>query len=392
MSSDILSTLQNLDPALLTSIVRKQQNSPAFEISDGSVSPISHAALVDTTGGLFRFDGLGSDSQVARSWSVALKILHDPKEWAQEPRGVFYWKREFLAAQSGLLQSLPLGVRAPHIYDTMDNGDDCWVWTEYVDEATDRRWSLEHFKQVAYHVGHFGGAFLNGLPIPDQPWLCNAVHRSLLSDETGWLTMMDPDSPNSIWQHPQVQSAFPDPLRAGVIRLFHERERFFTALDRLPQVFCHNDFHRRNIMLTQPAEGDYQVVAVDWAWCGRGAVGVDLGGLVATSLYFLDADPAHAPELEAASLESYIAGLRDSGWSGDVRLARLGYLLSVSLWHGAALPGWTAIMLPQGLDTDTMPMYNHPADQVLAKWVTLQAFLLERADQARSLMHELNLG
>jgi hypothetical protein len=43
-----------------------------------------------------------------------------------------------------------------------------------------------------------------------------------------------------------VQHAFSDSLRSGVLRIWAEKRRFWETIDHLPQVLCHNDFHRRN--------------------------------------------------------------------------------------------------------------------------------------------------
>ena len=89
-------------------------------------------------------------------------------------------------------------------------------------------------------------------------------------------------------------------------------------------------------------------------------------------------------------MDGYLDGLRAGGWSGDARLARLGYLISAVLWMGATLPGWAAAMLPEDSGVNVQAMYGLPADGVLAGWVSLTEFLMDRADEARSLMRSLH--
>ena len=72
--------------------------------------------------------------------------------------------------------------------------------------------------------------------------------------------------------------------------------------------------------------GEEELIGVDWAFCGIGALGNDLGGLVGTSMFFFEYSPNEAERLEAALLDGYMAGLADNGIVVDARLVRLGYL------------------------------------------------------------------
>jgi hypothetical protein len=389
MNPDLPVTLQTLDPAALADLVRQDQRSPAFEILDWTVQPLDHAKIIDTTGGLYRFSGYGRDGVATRPWALVLKIINRPKEECQDLREWCYWKRELLAFQSGLLADLPGGLVAPRCYGMTERDDGGWLWLEHIVESTGRRWSLEHYHQAAHQSGRFGGAFLSGTPLPVHPWLSAPFYRSVFADGGFWAAHMNPESLESAWQSPLVRRAFDEPRRSRVLRLWAEKHEFFAAIDWLPQVLCHNDLHRRNLMLREGADGQGELVALDWAFCGPGAIGADIGGLVATSMYFFEIDPADAEALEATVFDAYLSGLREAGWSGDSRLARLGYASSVALWMGATLPGWAALLLGEGSRSATTAMFGRPAEGVLAGWVTLAEFSLERADEARSLMREL---
>jgi hypothetical protein len=392
MPADPRTVLPMIDPTPLTDVVRQDQRNPAFDILTWTVQPLSHEKIIDTTGGLFLLSGTGRDDHGMQSWSIVLKILNNPKEWAQDPRSWAYWKRELLAFQSGMLATLPIGLSAPRCYGTTEYQDNGWIWMEHIEESTGRRWSLEHFHRAARQAGHFAGAFLSGVPLPDAPWLSAPFFRSVFADGDFWATHMDPAAPTNAWQSPVVQHAFSAALRAGVLRIWAEKQRFWETIDRLPQVLCHNDFHRRNLLWRMGADGQEDLVALDWAFCGSGALGMDLGELVATSAYFFEVEPAEVGELEATVLDGYLAGLHDAGWSGDPQVVRLGYLLSAMLWMGATLPGWAAVMLPDEAGINVQAMYGRSADAVLAGWVTLTEFLLSRADEARQLMGKLGLA
>jgi hypothetical protein len=386
------STLPVIDPIVLANVVRQAQRSPAFEILSWTIQPLAHEKIIETTGGLFLLSGTGRDDHDPQSWSIVLKILNNPKEWGQAPRYWAFWKRELLAFQSGMLTALPIGLSAPRCYGTTENEDNGWIWMEHIEESTARRWSMEHFHRAARHAGRFAAAFLNGLPLPEAPWLSEGFFRSVFADNDWWATHMDPTAPNNAWQSPLVQQAFSDALRTGVLRIWAEKQRFWETIDRLPRVFCHNDLHRRNLLFRTDTHGQEQLVALDWAFSGAGALGMDLGELVATSAFYFEVEPAEVGQLEAAALDGYLAGLRDAGWSGDPQVVRLGYLSSAAMWMGATLPGWVAEMLPPERGFNVPAIYGRPADAVLAGWVTLTEFMLERADEARHLMGKLGLA
>jgi hypothetical protein len=392
MAGDILEQLKAVDLAVLTEVVRKDQHNPELKILDWTVKPISHEKIIDTTGGLFRFSGQGRSTRGIEPWTVVLKCINDPKQWGQQPGEWAYWRREILVFQSDLLEQLPAGIRAPRCYGVMERENEAWVWIEHIHESTGKQWSLETFQRTARHLGRFQGTYLTGTQLPDHAWLSGPFFRSIWAEGDFWSGFMNPSSENNAWKSPIVQRAFNDRLKQRVLRLLDEKQVFFDANESLPQVLCHNDANRRNFMWSySPQTGQEELVGIDWAFTGTGAVGNDLGELVGTSLYFFDYDPYDHGTLEAAILEGYLSGIADSGAVIDPRLVRLGYLLSLSFWWGASLAGWTAIMLPEDSGINVRAMYGHTAEEVLAGWVQLAEFYLDRVDEARSLIKQLGL-
>jgi hypothetical protein len=270
MNPDVPATLQALDPGALTDLVRQDQRSPDFEILDWTAQPIDHEKVMATTGGLYRVSGNGRDGVATRPWALVLKIVDRPAEGCQDQREWCFWKREVLAFQSRLLADLLGGLVAPRCYGTSERDDGGWIWLEHIVESTGRRWSLEHYQHAARQSGRFGGAFLSGTALPDHPWLSASFFRSMFADGGKWATHMNPESPEGAWQSSLVRRAFAEPLWSRVLRLWAGMREFFAAIDRLPQVLCHNDLHRRNLMLRKGADGQEELVALDWAFCPRG--------------------------------------------------------------------------------------------------------------------------
>ncbi len=392
MSSDLLEQLKGMDQVVLTEVVRKDLRNPDLIILDWTVEPLSHEKIIDTTGGLFCFSGHGQSAEGLQYWKVILKCINNPKAEKQDLRGWSYWQRESLAFQSGFLELLPPGLRAPRCYGVIESDNGVWVWIEHIQEITGKQWSLEYFQRTARQLGRVQGAYLCGAPIVDQPWLSQSFFRSVWNEQGWWSGFMNPTFEENAWQSPITQRGFDDRQKLCVLRLLAEKERFFDVNDRLPQVLCHNDASRRNFLWSRSAQtGAEELVGIDWAFTGMGAIGNDLGQLLGTSIFFFEYSPANADMLEVALLDGYLAGLADNGVTVDVRLVRLGYLISLSFWMGAMLPGWAACMLPSDSGVNVLAMYGRPAEEVLDGWVELDAFCLDRADEARILIQQLGL-
>jgi hypothetical protein len=392
MTDDVLEQLKAIDQAVLTDVVRQDQHNLDLVLLDWTVEPLSHEKIIDTTGGLFCFSGQSQNSKGIRPWKVVMKCINNPKEPNEDPRVWYYWRREILAFQSGFLSQLPPGVRAPRFYGVMEKENGAWIWMEHIQETTGKHWSLEYFWRAARHLGSFQGKYLSGTLLIDQPWLSKTFFRNVWDEGGWWLGFMNPTSAENAWQSPITQRGFDDRQKSRVLQLLEEKENFFDANDRLPEVLCHNDSSRRNFMWSRSAQtGEEELIGIDWAFSGIGALGNDLGQLVGTSLFFFEYSPTDAETLEAAQLEGYLAGLADNGIQVDPRLVRLGYLLSLSLWMGAMLPGWAAVMLTPNSEFNVRAMYGREAEEVLKGWVQLDEFCLERADEARSLIQQLAL-
>jgi hypothetical protein len=377
MDESLLETLRANDTATLLDVVRQDQRSPTFEIIQWSVEHLSDQGIMNPNG-LFLFSGEGHDEQGARPWSVVLKIIKASEE-EQDPTNLWYWKRELLVAQSGLLATLPPSVVPPRSYKAIEQAGSGWIWTEYIVATSDKRWTTDDYVFAARQLGRFNGPYLTGTPLPDFPWLCKRHART-------WTNFIPPDK---AWDNPFVTQFFSDTIRERVLQLWDERERFYETLERLPQVFSHFDYHRRNLFIRSRQDEQNEVIAVDWAQCGCGAIGADLKMLVGDSATLFELDLAELPEVEAASFEAYIAGLRNVGWEGDPDIVRLGYTVWFALWIGIVSAPlvffWTA--------DDKFPSLGRAIrrsrEQYASGLAALCEYALDRADEARALMDKL---
>jgi thiamine kinase-like enzyme len=136
------------------------------------------------------------------------------------------------------------------------------------------------------------------------------------------------------WAHPVVRENFPPGLREAVQLVHASRERLYQISESLPRTLCHLDFWPKNLL----RRADGQIVLLDRAFAGVGAIGEDPGNLVPDSVFDHFIPAAEMPDLEQAVFEGYLAGLREAGWEDDPRLVRLG------MWSSAVKYDWLAAL------------------------------------------------
>ena len=99
------------------------------------------------------------------------------------------------------------------------------------------------------------------------------------------------------------------------MRLHEQRESLLGLIETLPRTLCHLDVWENNLI----RRADGEVVLIDWAFAGDGAVGEDIGNLI---LNVALPDDALA-DVDRRLTDAYLGGLREAGWAGDERAVRL---------------------------------------------------------------------
>jgi hypothetical protein len=378
--------LQLVDKAFLTPIVQQAMDDPNTTVLNWTCQPVS-GGFGGGRGGTFiyRFSGDISVENETREWSIILKIVRARP--SEDPADTHYWKREVEIYQSGLLEDLPGRLSAARSFGVIEHPDEaCWIWMEDLKDALGQPWSLEDYRHVARHLGQFNGAYLTGRPIPTAPWM-----------STGWLRKIAQATEPLV---PQIQKMLTDPVFHGLLpsdaeaqflRLWDKRERFLSALDQLPQTFCHQDPVARNLFAQRGSDGEYHTVAIDWAYVGQASVGMDIAVLLLIGLAFMEIPAEQAPEFEALVYENYLAGLYDAGWAGDTQQVRLGFVASTVCKFIEAL------MLASNFLTDpaqipiTEQVWNRRYSEIIRAFAGLFRHSMNFADEARQIMDALNM-
>ena len=190
-------------------------------------------------------------------------------------------------------------------------------------------------------------------------------------------------------RNPYVQRHFSTSLQTHIMQLWGERERFYSALDRAPQIFSHFDCQRRNLIIRSRTDDCQELVAVDWGLCGINALGGDLMALIGSSVALYEWEPAHLATLEATVFDAYLLGLWAGGWRGNADWVRLAYAAWLGLHWGLAMPAAAAFWCVDAMAPRAVRQFGRPLGELVAGWVTLCEFSLARADEARQLMARL---
>lgn len=271
MKMSFAERLKAVDAAQLTPLVRQALADDSAELLDWELRPVKGGIFQEIGGsyGLYRFRGSACCRGGATlAWSLILKAtaaaLVDINPAASpDISDLLYWKREVLAYQSGLLADLSPGLRAVRCFAVVEYPEEeFWIWLEDVE---DRTWSRADYGLAAYHLGLFNGAYLGDRQLPQADWLSHGQAPGFLGYGSAGMAEIA-----SLGQLPANRLWLDDDGVARTQRLWEERERLLSALDRLPQTFCHHDAFRRNLMIRSDSSGELETVAVDWAMVGTG--------------------------------------------------------------------------------------------------------------------------
>ena len=374
--------LSGVDAATLTPMVRDLLDEPAAVATPGwSCRPLGGGAGEGI--GLYRVTGSARVRGATQPWALVVKVCAatggaDQGAWD-------YPAREGLAYGSGLLAALPKGLTSPRCLAVEAQPDGTSrLWLEAVIDANPGPWPLDRYAVAAHHLGRFNGAYLAGAALPDQPWPSRGWLRNFV--EPSGPTVADLERLTGLGASPLARQLYPSPVVIEIRRLWTERERFLAALDRLPQTFCHHDAFRRNLLFRAGPERE-ELVAIDWAYAGCGAVGEELGQLVVASLYFFETEEITPRDLDAACFAGYVAGLREAGWVGDERLVRLGFTVDAALRHTVGLLGQILSQVADpALRPDMEELFGRPIEEVVEAWAELWPFQLALAEEARVLL------
>lgn len=274
-----------------------------------TVEPLDpHLRIHSVTGGVYRVHADGA--------SAVLKIVRHGG--GATPDGLWgadadvgarnYWKREWLAFDSGLLDRLPGRLRAPRNLLTTERDDgECWIWMEDVTGRTGAALGNDDLRAVAHALGSTQGAYAAGTaPLPDDPWLSRHWLRGWVDvcRESFVPALTDPGTTG--WDDPRIAAM--SELRAEAAALWDRHDDLLRIVESAPPTLSHWDFWPANVFV----DGE-RTTAIDWSQIGIGGLTHDLDQLTLDPVWMQVRPDASLDELETAVLDGYLAGLREAG-------------------------------------------------------------------------------
>ncbi|ROP27206.1 aminoglycoside phosphotransferase [Pseudokineococcus lusitanus] len=242
-----------------------------------------------------------------------------PAHWAssEDPAHWNSWRREADAYRDPALRASLAGTGlAMPVADVVEHPDGATLVLEDVVGTPGPEFTLDDHVATAAALGRW-----QGRPTPRPGWASRRWLRQYSTSRPADLSVVDDDA---AWARPLVRDTWPDGLRDGWRHLLAHRGRLLDAAEELPRTLCHLDAWASNAVRRPGGE----VVLLDWAFAGDGAVGEDLGNWLPDNVFDLFWPADRLAEAEAACLPAYLAGLRESGWAGSDGDARLGVLVS----------------------------------------------------------------
>ena len=305
------------------------------------------------TGGVFRVSGA---TATGRDFRVVLKRVrhgHDEDPGAlwvagEDTTHRNYWKREWLAFDSGLLDDLPGELTAPRkLLTTQPSPTECHIWMEEAPGRSGVALADEDFASISHAVGSTQGSYAAGVvDLPRDEWLSREWLR-------GWVEacarFIPPVSDDSLW-HNDVLAPM-RPLRERVVALWEQREALFAILDTAPATVVHCDFWPTNLfvagdhMAGDHMAGDHmagdRVTAIDWSQIGIGRVAQDLDQVTLDTVWMQVRPGGDLDLLERTVLSSYQSGLQQAGFVVDEQRLRHWYAAAAALHYSWMLGGHT---------------------------------------------------
>jgi len=379
MVEDLLVKLKAIDPSILAEVVRQDRRSPSFEITDWTVRRLSDKGIRNPDG-LWLFRGDGQDGLRSQAWSVVLKILERPEQESplSDP---WYWKRELLWVKSGLIEQLLGPVKSPRFYRVEETADGAWLWQEYVENHRPDPWRTEDYAFAAHQLGLWNGICSPKSPIPAEPWFARQHYRF-------WYTKTNPEVD---FQFPLNQKHISGKIKSRYDQLWADREMFYRVLETLPQTFSHFDSQRRNLFIRNVGANQSELVIGDWAMCGLGPLGAELYSLAGMSAALMEYPPSALDQLDVAVFQSYVQGLHESGWFGNVDTVRLAYLAWTAVWLGTVFPNFVALWCTPDFLPYALQSFGFAEEDLCLQWLPLLSYSLDCADEARFLMKKLGM-
>jgi hypothetical protein len=274
-----------------------------------AAEPLRYGQGNAATGGIWRVRGPAGSAVLKLARPPAGSAHAPPPAWptSEDPAHWNYWRREFLAYQTGLAAAAYAagGIAAPALLAASSRTDgQLEVWLADVDGPSGFGWPVPRLARFAHELGVAQARWAER--VPDTPWLSSGWLAQYLTEGPIRSVRLEP----AYWDHPSV-AVWPAAVRDQLRRLWADRDRALAATTIIERTLCHLDVWPANLV-----DDAGTSVLLDWSFTGDGAIGEDVANLIVDSVADGLMDAALLPEIADAATEAYLTGLRDGGWPG----------------------------------------------------------------------------
>ncbi|WP_282936569.1 phosphotransferase [Paenibacillus sp. RC67] len=309
----------------LIDIVRRATGKTEIELISLYSEPLIKGNMNPATGGVYRLRGELIEDDKIDEWSLILKISA-PNVNYSDPTHYNYWRRESLVYSSGLLSQIPQIYKVPECYSIDEKNDSStWLWIEdLIKKDKKGSWSYDQHIIVARYVGIFNGAYLtHSYSLPDEEFICRNFMKS-------WISECDrferKQFNGSLFEYQEKLNDISLKLGKRYEDFCDNKEKLLQKLELLPRVFAHQDIWSKNIHL----RNDGRLHIFDWQFASISGIGEEVGRMVGYAISTQLYNPDSIETIIEKIFLSYLQGLHETGWNGDPRLARFGFLTSAS--------------------------------------------------------------
>jgi hypothetical protein len=258
------------------------------------------------------------------SWSTVVKIIdqsvptNDAANWG-------FPENEAKVYELGLLADDGVPLRPAKCYLAQRDSDGLHIlWLEDLSGAPQPPWTLEQFVSTANHLGQFNGYHsVNKTELPIEVTKDAFFLRgSGIPWHSAYSKLMEIPPDDQI-----LRRIFRDtPLEPG-LEYTELLERALEVAKSLPHGLSFGDSHARNLF---PLGSE--TVGIDWANITSDPIGCDIGVLIGSPLSFTEPEVQLSARNEPEIYDSYIDGLRSTGWNGNLDHVRLGFFMQFSFY------------------------------------------------------------
>ena len=377
MTTDPRAKFSQMSTDDLRPILRQVLDTDADPLDGWAATEIGRS-VGTSTAGIYRIAGNALTAAGEQPWSAVVKVIGPPRIQGRE----FDWvsgQRELAVYQSGIFASAQSQVRSPRCYALETWQDLHFIWLEDLSAAPHPPWLPEHFVHTAQDVGQFNGQW-SGASLPEWAWLNPAGLRGKYRNQRH----TDVFSRLSVIQEDALgRLALPADVFAQLPQLWLDGEELLTKVEATSKCLCHRDYHAKNLFpLPDTGAGRY-TIAVDWAQTGIEHPGADIGLLLASATKWLEVPLEQAATLVDPIFEAYLAGLAESGWSGNEDEVQLTYLTCLGMGEAMRMINLIALGVDTPASRATVErLMLAPVEQIFEQWAHVLRFLLTQKDRA----------